>query len=79
MEVWIFMDMEMPEMDGIEATKELLLLEGSLKKIPIIIAMTANAMEEDKKKCLDAGMNDFLSKPVKLDTLYDIIVKWFPI
>lgn len=73
----VFMDMKMPEMDGVEATIELLKLEPKLKKIPVIVAMTANAMDEDRKKCLDAGMNDFLAKPVKLQELEAMMQKWF--
>ncbi len=71
------MDMEMPEMDGLKATKELLKREHKMKKLPVIIAMTANAMEEDRKRCLDAGMHDFLAKPVKVDAMQDILAKWF--
>lgn len=64
----ILMDCQMPEMDGLEATQKIRLLENSYKSIPII-ALTANAMEEDKKRCLDAGMNGFLSKPIDVNTL----------
>lgn len=73
----VFMDMEMPEMDGIQATKELIKSAHKLPKLPTIIAMTANAMEEDKKRCLEAGMHDFLAKPVKLDFMQEILSKWF--
>ncbi len=73
----IFMDMEMPEMDGIQATQELIKREHKLNKLPKIIAMTANAMEEDRKRCLDAGMHDFLAKPVKMDSMQEILGKWF--
>lgn len=73
----VFMDMKMPEMDGIEATRELIKLETKLSKLPIIIAMTANVMEEDREKCIEAGMDDFLAKPVKLEELQAMIEKWF--
>ncbi len=69
----IFMDVQMPEMDGITATK---LIRKESKNQPIIIAMTANAMDEDKIECLAAGMNDFLSKPVKLDEIKNMLIKW---
>ena len=59
----ILMDCQMPEMDGLEATKQIRNQDGEYKNIPII-ALTANAMEEDQKRCLDAGMNSFLSKPI---------------
>lgn len=75
----VLMDMEMPVMDGLQATKEILQLSDSLPRKPVIIAMTANAMEEDKKKCLDAGMQDFLAKPVKLDRMKEMLMKWFPV
>ena len=63
----VLMDMQMPEMDGLEATRALRQLP--LDKQPTVIAMTANAFSEDRQACMDAGMDDFLAKPVKLDTL----------
>ena len=68
----IFMDMQLPEMSGVEATIELR-KEGL--SIPII-ALTANAYESDKTKCLEAGMNDFLSKPVNLKTFQKVLKKF---
>jgi signal transduction histidine kinase/CheY-like chemotaxis protein len=59
----ILMDMQMPEMDGLEATRRIRQL-GALGKIVPIIAMTANAMQEDRRRCLEAGMNDFVAKPI---------------
>jgi len=73
----IFMDMNMPIMDGLEATRKLRQLKPSSSKKPIIIAMTANAMKEDKDRCLEAGMDDFISKPVTIDTTRSLIDKWF--
>jgi len=70
----ILMDVQMPEMDGIEATK---IIRKQLEKQPMIIAMTANAMKEDKEECLEAGMDDFLSKPVKLEDIVKMLAKWF--
>ena len=69
----ILMDVQMPEMDGLEATR---IIRRDLKIQPIIVAMTANAMNEDKDECLKAGMDDFLSKPVKLEDLLNMLVKW---
>ena len=69
----IFMDVQMPEMDGIEATKT---IRSQLEIQPIIIAMTANAMLGDKENCLEAGMNDYISKPFKPQEVALILEKW---
>jgi CheY-like chemotaxis protein len=69
----VFMDMQMPEMDGIEATQ---IIRNQAGYQPKIIAMTANAMKEDKEECLKAGMDDFLSKPVMLNDLKNMLVLW---
>ena len=69
----ILMDVQMPEMDGMEATR---IIRQGMTIQPTIIAMTANAMKEDKDECLRSGMDDFLSKPVKLDELVNMLAKW---
>jgi signal transduction histidine kinase/streptogramin lyase/ActR/RegA family two-component response regulator len=66
----ILMDVQMPEMDGLEAT---LHIRQYCTRQPIIIAMTANAMTEDREACLAAGMDDYISKPVKLDVLIGML------
>lgn len=71
----IFMDCQMPEMDGYEATKQIRLLDSPKKETPII-AMTANAMEGDRDICIDAGMNDYISKPIRLKELESKIKQW---
>jgi CheY-like chemotaxis protein len=76
----ILMDCQMPVMDGIETTKMIRRNEidfGCKKRIPII-AMTANAMQGDKALCLEAGMDDYISKPIQADSLDDVLKKWFP-
>ena len=70
----IFMDMKMPVMGGIESTQ--LIRQESKNRTTPIIALTANAMVEDKNACFDAGMNDFLSKPIKKDKLLSILNRW---
>jgi signal transduction histidine kinase/DNA-binding response OmpR family regulator len=74
----IFMDVQMPEMDGYEATKRIRALAVSgAKKIPIV-AMTANVFREDIDKCLDAGMDDHVGKPLDFDEVMDRLRKYLP-
>ncbi len=69
----IFMDIQMPEMDGIEATAKILSQYGN--KRPTIIAMTANAMEGDREKFIDAGMDDYVTKPINLKVIQSMLRK----
>ena len=70
----ILMDMQMPDLDGIEATKAIRLLERKQERLRTpIVAMTANAMRGDRERCLEAGMDDYLAKPIKTTELFAII------
>ena len=73
----IFMDCQMPEMDGFEACREIRSRDLPTSRIPII-AITANAMKGDRERCLAAGMDDYVSKPFKQDDLRSVIEKWIP-
>jgi len=72
----ILMDIQMPEMDGFEATKIICQTEKYMYALTPIIAFSANAYNDDRKKAMDAGMDDFLSKPVKPAELDGIIAKY---
>lgn len=69
----IFMDIQMPEMDGLTATKYII---DNYKERPKIIAITANVMIEDKEKCFQVGMDDYISKPIVIKDLQSMIIKW---
>ena len=69
----IFMDVQMPEMDGLEATREL--RSRGFTQVPIV-AMTAHAMRGDKASCLAAGMNDYITKPIKRERVFEMITKY---
>jgi CheY-like chemotaxis protein len=71
----IILDCQMPGLDGYETARRLREQSGSLAAVPII-ALTANAMASDRQRALAAGMNDYLSKPVTLQTLAEMLTKW---
>jgi CheY-like chemotaxis protein/HPt (histidine-containing phosphotransfer) domain-containing protein len=73
----ILMDCQMPDMDGYATTKAIRAWEGEQRHTPII-AVTANAMSGDREKCLAAGMDDYLTKPIKPDKLRDMLRRWLP-
>lgn len=72
----VFMDIQMPEMNGYEATREIRLADGN-RQVPII-ALTAGTVVGEREKCIEAGMDDYLTKPVLKDTLEAAIRKWLP-
>jgi CheY-like chemotaxis protein len=72
----VLMDCQMPEMDGFEATRLIRAWEGRNDRKVRIIAMTANAMHGDREACLQAGMNDYIAKPIRVDELDAILKKW---
>ncbi len=71
----VLMDVQMPEMDGLDATKMIRKLENSSKNIPVI-AITANALKGDKEKCLEAGMDDYLTKPINVKQMAKVLDSW---
>jgi PAS domain S-box-containing protein len=71
----VLMDVQMPKLDGLSATKQIRAAEGSKRRLPII-AMTANAMKEDHRLCLEAGMDDYVPKPIDKDKLRQTLALW---
>ncbi|NJK60592.1 MAG: response regulator, partial [Oscillatoriales cyanobacterium SM2_1_8] len=76
----VLMDVQMPEMDGLTATQHIRQWEAQHSKPPVpIVAMTANAMAEDRERCLAVGMNDHIGKPVRLEDLRTTLVRFAPV
>jgi CheY-like chemotaxis protein len=71
----VLMDVQMPEMDGFEATRQVRQWEGSARHVPII-AMTAEALKGDRERCLEAGMDDYVSKPIVSQALFSVLDRW---
>jgi two-component system sensor histidine kinase/response regulator len=69
----IFMDVQMPEMDGLEATRAIRV--KGFDSIPII-AMTAHVMKGDRQRCFEVGMDDYISKPIKREIVFEVLEKW---
>jgi len=73
----VFMDCQMPGMDGFEATRRIREGQMDSRRVPIL-AMTANAMQGDRERCIEAGMDDYIAKPVSLDDLRNALRRWLP-
>lgn len=75
----VLMDIQMPVMDGYEAVRRIRQWESDTSRRPIpIIAVTADAFEEDRQRCMEAGMNDFLTKPINMDQIRQALERWLP-
>jgi HPt (histidine-containing phosphotransfer) domain-containing protein len=72
------MDYQMPEMDGIEATRRIRMLDREKGVHTKIVALTARAMEGDREKCLERGMDDYLSKPFTMESMREMLHRWLP-
>jgi CheY-like chemotaxis protein len=73
----VLMDCQMPEMDGFEATRRIRERERGTRRLPVV-AMTANAMVGDRERCLEAGMDDHIPKPVRVADLHRALARWLP-
>ena len=74
----VLMDCQMPVMDGYEATKRIRAFDGPKGKVPIV-AVTANAMSDDRDQCVEAGMDDYITKPISRKSLQEVLERWLPI
>jgi PAS domain S-box-containing protein len=74
----VLMDMRMPEMDGLAATRAIRVAERESGRHVIVVALTANVLDGDREACIDAGMDDFLAKPLQLDALRGVLARWLP-
>lgn len=73
----IFMDIQMPDIDGLEITRRIRKLPVENKPRPLIVALTASALDDSKNECLEAGMDDYIAKPMEADKIEDILRKHF--
>ncbi len=75
----VLMDMQMPEIDGLAAARTIRAAEIDSGTHLTIIALTANALERDRRACIDAGMDDYLAKPLEIEALRDVLERWLPV
>jgi CheY-like chemotaxis protein len=73
----VLMDCQMPDMDGFEATRRIRGRERGSRRLPVV-AMTANAMAGDRERCIEAGMDDYIPKPVRIPDLHHALSRWLP-
>ncbi len=74
----VLMDIQMPVMDGLEAVRRIRSVEEALDLHTPILALTAHALEEERQRCFDAGMDDFIAKPIEPETLLNTLARWLP-
>lgn len=74
----ILTDIRMPEMDGLAATRAIRADERESGRHVIVVALAANVLEDDREACTEAGMDDFLAKPMNLDALRAVLERWLP-
>lgn len=74
----ILMDIQMPDMDGLEITRKIRTMENRGKNKPIIIALTASVLNDSKALCQEAGMEDYIAKPMEAEKIEDMLRKYFP-
>jgi CheY-like chemotaxis protein len=73
----VFLDVQMPLLDGLAATREIRRREGD-EQHTLIVALTAGALLQEQQDCFDAGMDDFLTKPITLESIQNTLTKWLP-
>jgi CheY-like chemotaxis protein len=75
----VLMDVRMPDVDGLAATRMIRAAERNSGRHIVVVALTANVLEGDREACIEAGMDDFLAKPLRLEALHAVLDRWLPV